>query len=103
VLKPNERAFLYDLDWPRKSGLKAKVLAAAARVKQEAFNDRTFAFTTRGPKATRANARILLPTRPQRVTSDPPISITQQWDEATATLLLSFDNLASDIAITVEM
>jgi hypothetical protein len=77
------------------------VVAAAARVKQETRDGNAFVFVTRGPKTTHANARVLLPRRPTRVSCVPAVDFKQEWDEGSSTLLLSFDNAAEDIRFTV--
>ena len=101
VLKPGERALLYDLEWARKHGAETKVVAAAARVKGENSQGGTFTFVIRGPKATHANVRVLLPRPAARVTVEPPGPIEWKWDEGSGTLLLSVDNTGEDVSILV--
>ncbi len=100
-LAPGQRCLLYDLDYAVAHGYAAKVAAAAARVRQEKVNDKTLTFTTRGPIATHANVRVLLPAQPSQVAAMPETAFEQHWDAASSTLLLSFDNTAADIGFRV--
>jgi hypothetical protein len=101
ALRPNERALLYDLDWAHKQGLRAKVVAAGARVGREALTEGQFTFVARGPKATRCNARILLPKEPARVALEPTVAEEHAWDAGSSTLFVSFENQARDVAVAV--
>jgi hypothetical protein len=101
-LNPGERGLYYDLAWPQKSGVKAQVAAAAARVKQEEVTENGLRFVLRGPKATTGRARVLLPGPPKDVRADPAHEFTQEWDETSSTLLLTFENAAADVTFTVD-
>lgn len=101
VLNPNERAVLFDLDWARSKGQKARVVAAAARVKRESASGNSLTFTLRGPKATRANVRVLLPKEPASVSVQPEAELAKSWDPGSSSLLLSFDNAAADMLFTI--
>jgi len=103
IVKPDERALLYDLAWPRRQGLKAKVVAAAARVRDEQSTPKGFQFVTRGPKATRACVRIWLPHPPVHTGLEPAVPFDEKWDPASSTLWLSFDNAAQDCTIRVAL
>ncbi len=103
VLQPNERALLYDLEWARESGVTAKVVGAGTRVRNEALTGNQFTFTTRGPKATTANVRVLLPKAPSTITITPEISFDQQWDPDSSTLFLTFGNAAEDVNVMIDM
>ena len=95
-MKPDERVLLYDVDWLRKQGVRAKAFAAAARIRDESVEDGLLRFTARGPQGTQARARILLPGPPVSVKTTPVFDVTQNWDEASGTLLVAFDNMAED-------
>ncbi len=101
-LKPGERTLLADLDWFKRQGIQAKVVAAGARVKSESIEKNGFTFTVRGPKATQGIARVLLPKRPTRAVALPDTPLDPAWDETSGTALLSFDNVADDVTIRVE-
>ena len=81
----------------------AKVVAAGARIRNETLSEGCFAFKARGPKATTANARILLPSRPTGIAVDPPVEVRQEWDGTTSTLWLSFPNVAGDVAFRIDL
>ncbi len=101
VLAANERALLYDLDWIKNRGDRAKVVAAAARIRGEQYDGNTFSFTMRGPAGTTGRARILLPCEPAQVTAWPELALDQQWDEASGTLWLAFPNIAAPVTVTI--
>ncbi|HIJ65809.1 MAG TPA: hypothetical protein HPP77_07640 [Candidatus Hydrogenedentes bacterium] len=100
---PGEYALLYDLEWARNKGIRAKVVAAACRVRNETFKDAVFSFSARGPKNTTACARIVLPAPPSRVNATPAVDVERRWDETSATLWLSFPNSARDITFVIEL
>ena len=101
VLRPDERVLLYDLNWARKNGAKAKVVAAGARVKQEVADADHLQCVLRGPKGTHATARVLLPNAPAAVKTEPSIALKQQWDASSSTLWLAFDNCAENIEMRI--
>ena len=101
TLQPNERTLLYDLAWSETHLNTAKVTAAACRVREEKDETGVLSFVTRGPAATRARMRILLPNAPGSLSTAPGIYVEQQWDEDSKTLWLDFDNRAEDILFTI--
>ncbi len=103
TLRPDERGLLYDLDWAEKRLGAVKVAAAACRVRGEKVENGVLTFTTRGPEATRGRARILLPAEPKAVIADPAVPVAQQWDAASRTLWLDFDNQAADLRFEVRV
>ncbi len=103
VLHANERTLLYDIDWARKKNLKAKVLVAAARVRDESLEGGRFRFTMRGPTGTTARARVLLPGEPKRVTFSPDPGYEYTWDPGSSTLWLSGPNVAAPILAEIEL
>ena len=100
-LAPNERSLLYDIDWAVKNGMKAKVLAAAARIRDEKLQDTIFSFSMRGPASTTGRARVLLPGKPVSITTSPEIDIEQEWHEASSTLWMSFPNTAASVVVEI--
>ncbi len=102
-LPPNTRALLYDLDWARANRPAAHVAACAGRLSDESFDGGVLCFTVRGPKATTGRARLLLPTGPKTITTNPEIPVRQHWDETSGTLALEFDHLAHTIAFEVHL
>jgi len=103
MLAANERALLYDIDWVKTKGTQAKVLAAAARIRDEKLEGNTFAFTMRGPASTTGRARILLPGKPVQVTTSPELALEQQWDGVSSTLWLSFPNTAATVTVNITL
>lgn len=101
ALEPGARALLYDLEWARQNGPKAKVAAASARIANERIESGAFTFTTRGPANTTANLRILLPSSPASVQLEPAQSFQQDWDESSETLTLRFANIAENVAVHI--
>lgn len=101
--KPGERGLLYNSDFARRSGEKAKVLVSASRIRHERISGRSMTFTSRGPSATTAATRILLPGEPGEVEfSEPPDKPFQkEWDASSGTLLLVYDNVPGGVEITV--
>lgn len=104
ALEPGRRTLLYDLAWARSKGIKAKVAAAACRVRDESLADGHFRFTTRGPAGTTAAARVVLPSEPRETTAIPDIGgIERRWDADSGTLWLRFPNTAQDVIIDVAL
>lgn len=102
TLLPNERTLLYDLDWADTHLARAKVAAAACRVREEQSDGGVLSFVTRGPAATRARMRILLPNKPDSLNTEPGIYVDQKWDDASRTFWLDFDNQAADVQFRVQ-
>ncbi len=102
-LKPGESAILYDMDFARKGFPTAHVLASASRIRQQQLTARSIRFNSRGPSATTAVTRILLPQEPREVTfsESSPKLIEKQWDPRSETLLLVYENVPGGVAITV--
>ena len=103
-IKPGERILYYDLDTVK---AKAKVVAAAGRVRDETLTETadggTLTFSARGPLNTIGVARVLLPKAPKSVSCDPAApELKHEWDESSRTVLLTFPNTASTIAMKVE-
>jgi hypothetical protein len=103
TLQPGERTLLYDLKWAEKNEVRAKVVAAGARITGEQLSDGAFSFVTRGPSGTNATARVLLPSRPTAVTVTPEVDVENDWDAASSTLWLAFPNQACDVRFTARI
>jgi len=101
--KPGERGLLYDVDFAKKAGAKAGVLASASRTREERVSERSICFNSRGPVATIAATRILLPGEPKQVKFSKPSHqlIQKEWDERSKTLLLVYENTPRGVDITV--
>lgn len=101
TLLPNQRTLLYDLEWAENNIGGAKVAAAACRVREEVSGNGVLTFVTRGPAATRARVRVLLPDTPTAITAVPGVFVGQEWDKESKTLWLDFDNQAADVRFTI--
>jgi hypothetical protein len=91
-------ALAYDVGYARRLGPPAQVLAVAARVRDEQLEDGVLRFTTLGPTNTTARARILLPHRALSIACVPELEFTQDYDDASSTVLLTFPNTAESVA-----
>lgn len=98
-LQPNERAFLLDLTRPTVAP--AKVLACAARTRDDHVEGNILRFTAAGPVNTTARARLKLPNAPKSLATEPKVDVIQAWDPASNTLLIEFPNTAQEVAFQV--
>ncbi|MCX5759850.1 MAG: hypothetical protein NTU83_15380 [Candidatus Hydrogenedentes bacterium] len=103
TVAPDQRILVADLDWIREHAPAAKVVAAAARIRNERFDSDTLTFDARGPKATQGRARVLLPREPKSVEAAPATPIETKWDAASSTLWLSFENRAEAVSLRVAL
>jgi hypothetical protein len=81
------------------------VIASASRIRDEASDGDAFTFRSRGPAGTRCITRIALKAKPKHVTVRQGASLyplTQEWDEASKTLVLRYDNVANPLLIRCE-
>jgi hypothetical protein len=101
--KPGERGLLYDINFAGRSGAAAHVLVSASRIGGEQVSERCITFNSRGPSATVAATRILLPAEPKEVKfSKPGQGLSQkEWDGGSKTLLLVYENVPGGVEITV--
>jgi hypothetical protein len=102
-LNPGERGFLYDIRFARDGAPEARVLASASRIRDERLSARSLRFNSRGPSATTAATRIFLPREPKEVASSKPSHqlAQKEWDPASQTLLLIYENVPGGVDITV--
>lgn len=105
IVKPGEQAFLYDLKRLRQKN-KPQVLCAASRVYEEQANGRQYSFVTKSPSGTRNVMRILLPSAPRSVDisgpdGQPLAHATHEWDAATHTCLLRFENNCDGVQVKI--
>lgn len=101
VLGPNQRAFLFDLDYAAKQFNGPRVVAASTRIRQHKIMESAVSFTTRGPSGTAARMRVYAPSAPRTITTAPRVDVTQAWDAASHTALLEMPNRAEDIQVTI--
>ncbi len=106
IIAPGHQGFLYNLN-RIKNRNKPQVLAAASRIYEEKIIGRSYSFLAKSPSFTQNVIRILLPAQP---TSIRLTDIDQQkliltknnWDEATHTCLLQFENISSGVNVNLE-
>ncbi len=104
VIRPGERAFLYNLNHTAERP--PCVLAAASRAYEEVRTEQSYACVMKGPAATQGIARILLPAEPNHVEGQDPsgqkIDLHPQWDTKTKTLLVKYPNHPDGVRLVVE-
>ncbi|HEX2982572.1 MAG TPA: hypothetical protein VHO28_03410, partial [Ignavibacteriales bacterium] len=107
IVNPGEQAYLYDLN---RVGDKTqpKVLCAASRVYDEKYADSVYSFITKSPSKTDNVMRIMLPNQPKSVNvtdknGQALSGAADEWDGATSTLLLKFENDSDGIGVTIKL
>lgn len=90
-------ALAYDVEYARRLGPAAQVLAAGTRVREEQFEGDVLRFTTRGPIGTTARVRVLVPRAPASVSCVPKLAFERRHDSDSSTVLLTFPNTAETI------
>jgi hypothetical protein len=106
VVEPGRQSLLYNLNRIEDAS-KPQVLAAAARVSSEEISSNLYSFTAKSPSDTRNAMRILLPAKPGSVEvlnadGQPAPEAEHEWDAASRTLLLEFDNSADGMNVSIE-
>lgn len=105
IVRPGQQAFLYDLKQAAQP-LRGEVVAAAARVYDEQRGDNSYSFTVKSPANTTNAMRLLLPHEPKVTLTDaqghPLETFTSQWDAASGTLFLGFENSPEGVAVRLE-
>lgn len=92
TVNPGSQSLLIDLD-KVKDRKRAQVLAASFRESDENRNGNSYAFTAKSPVETDGVSRVLLPAMPKSVTVDgKQVLNPQDWDNASRTYLLKFEN-----------
>jgi len=103
TIEPGKQAFLY-----RVSGLNSKtpkVLSAASRVYNFKTTAKTVSFLTKSPSNTNNVMRVLLPSQPTNIMvthNGKALQEAHDWDEATHTLLLKFENYADGVKVRMD-
>ena len=102
VVMPGEQAYLYNLKRVADKK-KPQVLAAAARVYDELIGEKTYSFVLKSPINTTNNMRVLLPAEPHTVNVSAPdgasLETVQDWDKASRTCFLSFENYPDGVKV----
>ena len=106
VVKPGQQSLLYDLS--RVVNKKQpKVLASASRVYDARITQNSFSFTAKSPANTLNSARVLLPSKPGKITvvnnsGQAVTDVKSSWDESSNTLYLGFENSPDGIKVNLE-
>jgi len=106
TVMPGEQSLLYDLS--RITDKKQpKVLASASRIYEANMQKNSFSFVAKSPVNTLNSARVLLPSKPGRITvtdsnGQPVTDVKSSWDESSNTLYLGFANSPDGIKVNVE-
>ena len=100
VVNPDEQAFLFNID-AVKNKKKPQVLASASRQYDEQTGKRSYSFIAKSPAETNNVMRILLPKQPKNVKVSAQ-TFTSEWDKATHTLFLQFENNPEGVQVNIE-
>ena len=100
VVNPDEQAFLFNID-AVKNKKKPQVLASASRQYDEQTGKHSYSFIAKSPAETNNVMRILLPKQPKNVKVSAQ-TFTSEWDKATHTLLLQFENNPEGVQVNIE-
>lgn len=103
TIRAGEQAFLYDLQSIYDKN-EPKVIATAARISDESYQEGTFSFKCKSPQHTKNSMRIFLPSKPERINlmSKEGIKIKNfqgNWDENSNTYFLHFDNSPNGVEV----
>ena len=106
VVQPGEQSLLYDLS--RVADKKQpKVLASASRISDSRATQNSYSFIAKSPVNTINSARVLLPSKPGKITitdreGKTINDVKSSWDESSHTLYLGFDNSPDGIKVNIE-
>jgi hypothetical protein len=106
IVNPGEQSLLYDLS--RVADKKQpKVLASASRIYNSKVTQNSYSFMAKSPVNTTNSARVLLPSKPEKVTlsnheGEALKDVRSSWDESSHTLYLGFDNSPDGIKVNIE-
>ncbi|MFD2147417.1 hypothetical protein [Mucilaginibacter antarcticus] len=83
------------------------MLATAARVYEEKVTSKSYTFITKSPLNTTNAMRVLLPAQPKKVTVTDAKGIKiagfkSQWDAASKTSLIGFENNPDGVKVKLE-
>ncbi|RUT72469.1 hypothetical protein D0817_02360 [Flavobacterium cupreum] len=106
TIHPGEQAYLFDLN-RIENKKQPQVLAAASRVYEEKTTKNSYSFLTKSPSNTMNAMRILLPSKPSEIilsndAKQTSTAFTTNWDEASKTCLLKFENDSKGISVQLK-
>ncbi len=104
--EPGSQSFLFNLDSVN-DPKKPQVLATAARVYDEKSSKNSYSFVAKSPVESTNVMRVLLPESPEECTildagGEPPAGNNWQWDAASHTLLIEFENHPDGITVNIK-
>ncbi|MFC5529933.1 hypothetical protein [Cohnella yongneupensis] len=94
-VRPDEQAFLFDLDYRARESNDCEIIASSSRIESFAEERDFVRFTVLGPSGVRAAARIRCAAKPKDITlraGDQETDIPYQWDELSGTLLIRYEH-----------
>jgi len=101
VIRPGEQGYFLNIDRVVEKK-KPQVLAAASRIYDEQFGERTYAYVAKSPINTNNVARVLLPTRPKEVqVNGQDVFNKESWDSKSNTYLLRFENDPDGVSVKI--
>lgn len=106
VIYPGEQAFLLDVNRVSNPE-KPQILCAAAHVTDEKVIFHSYQLTAKGPLNTTNVMRILLPSAPIQVVvcdvkGEKVVTASNEWDEKSRTLFLSFENDPDGVSVIID-
>jgi hypothetical protein len=106
TVTPGEQSLLYVVNRVADKS-RPKVLASAARIYDEKMNAKSYSFVTKSPVNTLNSSRVLLPSKPGKITvtdsSGQTVSdVKSSWDTSSHTLYLGFPNSPDGVKVVVE-
>ncbi|MEP6844982.1 MAG: hypothetical protein ABI861_03235 [Panacibacter sp.] len=106
IIAPGHQGFLYNLNRINNRN-KPQVLAAASRIYEEKITGSSYSFLTKSPSFTENVIRVLLPAQPTSIRltdidQQKLIMTKNNWDQATHTCLLQFENMSSGIGVKID-
>ncbi|WP_426667064.1 hypothetical protein ACPPVU_13645 [Mucilaginibacter sp. McL0603] len=83
------------------------MLASASRIYDVSVMQNNFSFTAKSPANTLNSARVLLPSKPGKITvtnsgGQTVTDVKSSWDESSNTLYLGFENSPDGIKVNLE-
>lgn len=102
---PGKQAFLYDLTTVKKG--QPEILAAAGRAYDIRFQNGKYQLLLKSPSGTMNVMRIYLPKKPYKIQlslNGKAIEVKEsEWDSASGTLLLKFENNSEGVQVSIEL
>lgn len=98
TVQPGNQAMLFNLKNIKNKKM-PQVLATAARVYKEEVGKKSYTFVAKSPIETGNVMRILLPEKPAAINVS--TDSTHEWDEASKTLLITFNNNPNGVTVSI--